>query len=439
MIKLYLHLFSREPVMNDDSQKSANNLLPKSCKALAVHSTEAEAALLLQPTQAPQKNRTPQNIFSHIKANAKTSGLNWKAIIFLVLTPLLSLIFVPVYFYSHPLSLSLVITFIVLFSLTNLSITVGYHRYFAHRSYEAHPILQLLLLFFGTGAFQGTVLQWATDHRRHHFKVDSDDDPYSINKGFWYAHIGWMFLNDKPQYLGNYAVDLQKNKILQFQHKHYAILASLIGFILPGFLGQAMGFGFWGGFIILGLLRIVLTQHSTFFINSLCHYLGRRPYSDQISARDSIIMAFLTFGEGYHNYHHKFQIDYRNGIRWYHWDPTKWSIKTFSYMKLATKLRTVSENEILKARIIMDEKIILARGARHETVVALKLKLEVAQTRLKAVREEYARLKANVQLHSREAFLHLKAELELAKIEFRNAYEQWLVYVKNYSRMPQPN
>lgn len=107
-------------------------------------------------------------------------------------------------------------------------------------------------------------------------------------------------------------------------------------------------------------------------------------------------------------------------------------------MKLATKLKTVSENEILKARIVMDEKIILARGARHETVVALKHKLEEAQARLKSLREEYAKLKANVQIHSREAYLHLKAELELAKIEFRNAYEQWLVYVKNYSHIPQP-
>ncbi len=383
---------------------------------------------------------TPKKRFiDEFRCQAKTYGLNWKAILFLSLTPIFAVILVPIYFYFHPPTLAMIIAFVVLFSLNNLSITVGYHRYFAHRSYEAHPILQLILLFFGTGAFQGTVLQWATDHRRHHFKVDSDDDPYNINIGFWYAHIGWMFLKDKPQYQGKFAIDLERNKALAFQHNHYWWLAILIGFILPSLLGVALGFGFWGGLLILGLLRIVLTQHSTFFINSLCHYLGRRPYSDQITARDSIIMAFLTFGEGYHNFHHRFQLDYRNGIRWYHWDPSKWLIQFFAYLQLASKLKTVSEPEILKARITMDEKIILSRGAKHETVMALKQKLENAQTRLKALREEYRaeylRLKSSVQNQSREKFLHLKAELALAKLEFQNAYAQWLLYVKNYSCM----
>ncbi len=382
-----------------------------------------------------------KNFTSYVRTQAKTLGLNWTAILFLTLTPLMALLLVPIYFYLHPLSLNLAITFVVLFSLNNLSITVGYHRFFAHRTYEAHPILQYILLFFGTGACQGTVLQWATDHRRHHLKVDTDEDPYNINVGFWFAHIGWMFLNDKPQYQGKYATDLERNKVLQFQHKHYPWLVILIGFIFPGLLGMSMGVSFWGGLLVLGLLRVVLTQHSTFFINSLCHYLGRRPYSDQITARDSIIMSFLTFGEGYHNYHHRFQLDYRNGIRWYHWDPSKWMIQFFASIQLASKLKTVSEPEILKARMILDEKIILSRGAKHETVMALKQKLEEAQNRLKSLREEYRaeylRLKTSVQSQSRDRFLHLKAELALAKIEFQNAYAQWLSYVKNYSRLSQ--
>ncbi len=382
-----------------------------------------------------------KNFTSYVRTQAKTLGLNWTAILFLTLTPLMALLLVPIYFYLHPLSLNLAITFVVLFSLNNLSITVGYHRFFAHRTYEAHPILQYILLFFGTGACQGTVLQWATDHRRHHLKVDTDEDPYNINVGFWFAHIGWMFLNDKPQYQGKYATDLERNKVLQFQHKHYPWLVILIGFIFPGLLGMSMGVSFWGGLLVLGLLRVVLTQHSTFFINSLCHYLGRRPYSDQITARDSIIMSFLTFGEGYHNYHHRFQLDYRNGIRWYHWDPSKWMIQFFASIQLASKLKTVSEPEILKARMTLDEKIILSRGAKHETVMALKQKLEEAQNRLKSLREEYRaeylRLKTSVQSQSRDRFLHLKAELALAKIEFQNAYAQWLSYVKNYSRLSQ--
>jgi stearoyl-CoA desaturase (delta-9 desaturase) len=350
-------------------------------------------------------------------------SLNWTNIVFFVATTLISFIFTPLYFLSHPFSWSILLFFVALFSISNLVITVGYHRYFSHRSYDAHPVLEFLMAIVGAGALQGSILVWGTDHRRHHRAVDTGDDPYNINQGFWHAHMGWMIFKEDSKYSGKFAPDLAKNKIIMFQHNHYVALATLMGFVTPALLGWALGFGFWGGLLIGGVLRIVLTQHSTFFINSLCHTIGRRPYSENISARDSLIMAFLTFGEGYHNYHHQFQIDYRNGIKWYHWDPSKWSIKLFALLGLASRLRKVGASEILKARLQMDERRLLAVGACAETLANLKVKIEQAQLRMRQLKEE-----CNVS--SRDRYLQIKAELKTAQREFKFAYNQWLTYTR---------
>jgi len=109
--------------------------------------------------------------------------------------------------------------------------------------------------------------------------------------------------------------------------------------------------GALGGFLIAGVARIVVAQHCTFFINSLCHTVGRQPYSSSHSARDSAVMAFLTFGEGYHNYHHEFQHDYRNGVKAWQWDPSKWTIWTLSKLGLVEGLRRVPDSRILLAEM----------------------------------------------------------------------------------------
>jgi len=125
----------------------------------------------------------------------------------------------------------------------------------------------------------------------------------------------------------------------------------VVGFVLPTVIGWFLGgaVGALGAFLFAGVLRTVCVQHCTFCINSLCHSIGSQPYSDKCSARDSWIMALVTFGEGYHNYHHEFQHDYRNGVRPWNWDPTKWVIWVLSKLKLAWKLRTVPEEKIRSA------------------------------------------------------------------------------------------
>jgi stearoyl-CoA desaturase (delta-9 desaturase) len=153
--------------------------------------------------------------------------------------------------------------------------------------------------------------------------------------------------------------DLRKDKLVMWQYKYVHWIGFFVGLVIPSVLGYVWNsfqgadpwIGALGGFLIPGVARIVVAQHCTFFINSLCHTVGRQPYSSSHSARDSAIMAFLTFGEGYHNYHHEFQHDYRNGVKPWQWDPSKWTIWTLSKLGLVQDLRRVPESKILLAEM----------------------------------------------------------------------------------------
>lgn len=359
----------------------------------------------------------------------KWKDVNWPTALFLTLTPLIGLIGTGFAIRIEGFSWGMFLFGLVFAALTNLSITTGYHRLFSHRSYEAHPVVKWILVFIGTSAWQSSVLKWCTDHRVHHGEVDTDLDPYSIRKGFWYAHLGWMFWKDPADYQIN-CPDLEKDALLRFQHDHYIKCAIAIGFLLPLLVGWLVGYPLTGLFMV-GALRIGLTQQSTFFVNSLCHTLGRQTYSDQISARDSLLVAFLTHGEGYHNFHHKFQFDYRNGIQWWQWDPTKWTIQFLASCGLAKKLRTVSQIEILKARLQMDAHGLKSRGFSHEKLEALREQVLRAQTRVKTLKEDYRKVKEQYLENSRERVQALRTEINLAKLEFQFALKQWQILKKS--------
>jgi stearoyl-CoA desaturase (delta-9 desaturase) len=353
----------------------------------------------------------------------KLHEVEWSTTLFLVLVPVCGAIGTFFAIRSEGFSWGMVLFSLVFAVITNLSITAGYHRLLSHRSFDAHPVVRWILLFLGTSAWQGSALKWCTDHRVHHSEVDSHDDPYSIMRGFWYAHMGWMFFKTPDDYQIA-CPDLQKDALIRFQHKFYVPFAAVMGFGVPWAIGYAFGYPLTG-FFMAGALRVALSQQSTFFVNSLCHTLGRKTYSDQISARDSFIVAVLTHGEGYHNFHHKFQIDYRNGVRWYQWDPTKWAIQGLNHMGLATKLRTVSQTEILKARLQQEATSLKSKGYSHEMLEQLKEKLVAAQQRLKVLREDYYRVKKQWEDQSHEKLMHLRAEIEQTKMEFKNLLQEW--------------
>ena len=385
--------------------------------------------------------------------------------LFLILNPLIgfSLFFTYIYFNEVPTSIW--ILFLIMCAATNLSITAGYHRLFAHRSYETNALARFLLLVVGSSAFQGSALKWSSDHRRHHAFIDTDKDPYSIEKGFWFAHMGWLFLKSSVD-LEIKAPDLEKDPMIKNQDRYYLVWSILSGFLVPLLIGWLVGAPL-AGLIILGSLRIFFTQQSTFFVNSLCHTLGKQTYSKEISARDSVIVAFLTHGEGYHNFHHQFQYDYRNGIKWYHWDPTKWVILVMRVLGWAKKLKTIPQQEILKAKLNAEAKWLENKGYSQEKVEQLKVKILEAQVQFKNLKQEYklkkdmwkqmseeklAELRSSssdrlteMRANSTERineFKHqisdlklqvdeLKLRMEKAKVEIKFSMQEWRIYLNN--------
>jgi stearoyl-CoA desaturase (Delta-9 desaturase) len=232
--------------------------------------------------------------------------------------------------------------------LCSLGITAGYHRLFSHRTYQAAAWLRAVLLLFGAAAIQNSALNWVNNHRVHHSKVDRAEDPYNIKQGFWWAHIGWVLFWDPNQELRRVR-DLQADPLVVLQHRYYVPIGIFMGGILPALFAALWG-DFIGGLLIAGFLRLILQYHATFATNSVAHTLGSRPYDRGTSARDHSLTALFTFGEGYHNFHHRFENDYRNGVRLWHFDPTKWLIFGLSLVGATKNLRRAPEEKIVQAR-----------------------------------------------------------------------------------------
>jgi stearoyl-CoA desaturase (delta-9 desaturase) len=280
--------------------------------------------------------------------------INWVTTLMFVLTSLGAAVLVPWYGLTHgfkPASFGVGFFFLI---ACGMSVTAGYHRLWAHRTYDAHPLLKVIYLIFGSMALQNSALVWCSGHRIHHLHVDDNArDPYSAGRGFWFSHIGWMlryYPSGNPDFSN--ARDLERDPLLAFQHRYYLAITLVLNFGLTLAAGLLIG-DVVGTFIVAGLLRVVLSHHFTFFINSLAHMWGSRPYSDESSARDNPVLAFLTYGEGYHNFHHSFAHDYRNGVRWWQWDPTKWLVAAMQYLGLAHRLKRTPAFQIQRALLAM--------------------------------------------------------------------------------------
>jgi stearoyl-CoA desaturase (delta-9 desaturase) len=280
----------------------------------------------------------------------------WPIFLFITLYQIGVLAGLPFYLYFTPPSWPMVLVAFIIISLTGISITAGYHRLYSHRAYKTKLFVEIPLLFLGTMAGQGSILRWANDHRLHHKHVDTDLDPYSINKGFWYAHILWLFEKPDPINPGVVA-DLIKNKLIVFQDRYYSVLFFISNILV------SLGIGWWlndfiGAFFLSWWVRLFVVHHCTWFINSLAHTWGSKSYYKELSAVDNYLISILTFGEGYHNYHHYFASDYRNGVKWYHFDPTKWLIWVLNKTRLAKNLKKFNEFRIKKQILKNDKKLL---------------------------------------------------------------------------------
>lgn len=288
------------------------------------------------------------------------SEINWPTTLFLTITPLLGLYGV----FTVPFNWKTYALAFACYYIAGIGITAGYHRLFSHRSYNASWPVKFVLVVMGTTAFEMSVLDWCADHRAHHRYTDTDKDPYNVKKGFLWAHMGWLMFNreDTPHSDIN---DLKRDWLLRFQHKYFFPLSAMLGFALPTFIAGYYWGDWMGGFLISGVLSKVVMLHCTFCINSLAHYIGDATYSDQRSPRDSAITSLVTFGEGYHNFHHEFPYDYRNGIQATAYDPGKWLIYALSLVGLTYNLKRFPDELFDKGKLQMAQKRLDKKKANH--------------------------------------------------------------------------
>lgn len=375
----------------------------------------------------PAATQTMQKILSKIRVTNS---------VFLISTFAATCTAVPLYIWHYGLDLFQVALFLFFFISTGMSITLGYHRLFSHLTFKANPLVKLYTLLFGAAAFEGSALAWSADHRRHHKFVDHDDDPYDISRGLFHAHIGWLLFRRGPDTPLTWVRDLQQDKLAWWQHQFYVPTAILIGFGLPSLLGWMWGgpVAALGAFLIAGCARIVFVHHTTFCINSLCHWIGDRPYSSKCSARDSMLMALFTFGEGYHNFHHEFQHDYRNGVKPWQFDPTKWMIWLLSKLGLVSNLRTVPEEKILKAQIAEQEILLQKRLQSRSTPITEQIQtmLDSARTQMNTALLEWEELLVQYRAAiagktelSRRELADLRRKVNAAYDSFRDSLQAW--------------
>jgi len=261
--------------------------------------------------------------------------MNYFTIVLFSIISIATVIGVPLFGYVYGYTWLDWTLFGVLYVATGLGITVGYHRLISHRSFTCATPVKIALLIAGGCALENSALKWCADHVRHHAKVDQEEDPYNAKKGFWYSHVLWVFLKD-PYADDKYTALFNKDKWVLWQHRYYLpivisglALPFLIGFLYSGWIG---GFG---AFMLAGMGRTFVVLNSTFCINSICHLWGKQPSGSLNSSRDSWWISLITFGEGYHNYHHNHPRDYRNGPKWYNFDPSKWLIFSLFLIGLA--------------------------------------------------------------------------------------------------------
>ena len=346
--------------------------------------------------------------------------INWVNTFFLVSTPLvavLGVVFLSVEHQWHLATITLMLFWLV---ASGLAITAGYHRFLAHRTFQAKPLIKILLLIFGSAAFQGSALEWCTDHRNHHRYSETEKDPYNIKKGFWYAHIGWLFVLDTSKRDFSNVEDLLTDRWISWQHRHYTIWSLTTGFILPTLIA-----GFWGdwlgGFLLAGVLRTVINHHATFSINSICHTFGKRIYSLEQTGRDQWFTALFTYGEGFHNFHHQFPLDYRNGIRVYDYDPTKWFIWTLGKLRLATDLKVVSVTHLTRYRLKASEQALLSKFKQKSDAI-----VHYMQDYLTPLRQQILQVIARIEaIEKSDKIKEYRDQLKIAHYELKYSLRVW--------------
>ena len=212
-------------------------------------------------------------------------------------------------------------------------VTAGYHRYFSHRSYKMNRVCQFLMAVLAQTSGQKGVLWWAAHHRDHHQNSDNANDVHSPwQSGFWWSHVGWVISNEYDKYNPRLIHDFGKFPELRWLDRFHWIPTTVFAAVI-------LLVGGWGAFFWGYVVSTVLLFHCTFSINSIAHIWGTRRFETADQSRNNFLLALITFGEGWHNNHHKFMHSCRQGMRWWEVDFTYYVLKLMSWIGVARELR----------------------------------------------------------------------------------------------------
>jgi len=253
-----------------------------------------------------------RDIPSTISYHYKKGQLNWPMIIYISLVHAVAAVGVA---RLTQCSAETLLFAFLLWPLSGFGITVGVHRLWSHRSYEASFPLRFFLMLCNSIANQGSIFHWARDHRVHHKFSETDADPHNATRGFFFAHMGWLFVKKHPDVVkvGRELdfTDLLEDSLVMFQKKCDPWFALFMCFVLPAKIAAHFwGESFWNAFFVAGGLRYVVVLHFTWFVNSAAHLYGDHPYDVLSYPSENPFVSFCSVGEGWHNWHHKYPFDY---------------------------------------------------------------------------------------------------------------------------------
>ncbi|MEO8970006.1 MAG: acyl-CoA desaturase [Ktedonobacteraceae bacterium] len=280
------------------------------------------------------------------------------AVLIVVVAPLLATVFAMRLLWERAVNWTDVVLLLVMYSLVALGVTIGFHRMLTHRSFKPHPAVKLVLLILGSMSVEGAALDWAATHIKHHAQADREGDPHSPVEGFFHSHVGWLF-KDRMADPNIYCRYLLKDPVVVFVSRTF-LLWVVLSLVIPFAIGG------WTGLLWGGLVRMFLTHHVTWSVNSVCHTFGKREFETNDRSRNEWVVGLLGFGEGWHNNHHAFPRSAFHGLHWWQFDLSGYVIWTLERVGLARDVYRITP-ELLERRSTR-KKAPLENGVANEVV-----------------------------------------------------------------------
>ncbi len=273
----------------------------------------------------------------------KTSIIYKGVVLAVVIIPIIAVIYAIFQLWQRAVFASDLIVMGVMYVLVGLGVTVGYHRMLTHRSFKPNPVVEFIFLVLGSMSFEGSALQWASTHIKHHAVADREGDPHSPVEGFWHAHFGWL-IKDRDADPNVYGKHLMKDPIIMFVSRTFLVWA-ILSLVIPFLIGG------WTGLLWGGLVRMFLNHHVTWSVNSVCHTFGKREFETKDLSRNEWVVGLLAFGEGWHNNHHAFPRSAFHGMHWWQVDFSSYLIMAMEKLGLVKDVYRVPQNLLDRQRL----------------------------------------------------------------------------------------